>query len=315
MGSIREHGVMFDLLRTEDVKWDAIVIDESQQLLEQGSSLFCSASNSDYRSLYSAVLNAFLDILAEVKKGMLPFPTISGTGMSMKLLTKESVSADAKRNTKSMEHIARWLIGRPRWTATFIEEFLVRKEYNQTYDGGTRGSFNKNTEKRVLQALEIYVCEMTKGNRSRSWTGGNRTPYASIENFMTIRPSGDNMQASPESHLECAIFKYDVGKKGAILSKDVKDLIKLGVTCLYLETIELDNTRYKAVISEPLVVAAGLEYFCLEAMAKSALNAQNDHGQGIAFEMCCLSPLCKLLLTLPTQFPKMGPFALSTKTS
>lgn len=357
MNTIEEHGVKEQLLNDASVNWDAIVMDESQQLLNKGRMYFCSSSVSlEARTLYSAVLNAFLDIkvtTADSRRtgAKWPFPTFSGTGMSIQLLTKESDSASAKRNMMTKvpafvnfqqlqaenveaylayflnfdnvdapltKHIAQWLVGRPRWTATFIEEFLVRGySYKRHYDGATRASFTRDAEKRILQAVDKYINDMTASEEDRrdSWAGGNKTPYACISNFMSIRPSGQLTLASPESNLERAIFKYAVGKEGTTLSEDAKDLIQLGVACLDVKSISQKNTHYNAIISEPLVIAAGLKYFGLMGMARNGLHSQNKHGHGIAFESCCISPLCEKLSSMLTEFTEMKPFDLSAKSS
>eukprot|EP00978_Attheya_sp_CCMP212_P032160 scaffold124113_cov55-Attheya_sp.AAC.1 len=146
-------------------------VDEAQMLLTKLDGYFLSKDGVEERSAYSAFVKG-LHVLAI--KGIVQFPCFSGTGLSIDAFGSETKSVMTKPGDHSytftglktmtadnvieymkkflnldevgmdlVTHVAKWLRGRPRWTATFLETFLVRKAKDKA---PPPGPFKKNEE-------------------------------------------------------------------------------------------------------------------------------------------------------------------------
>lgn len=321
--------------------WKAIVVDESQQLQRNGHENFMSSDGKETCSAYSAVLKAFLVIKKEASPSI-PFPTFSGTSISKENMDVSAVAKQAMEDIASFDefrpldeqeveryletfldltnirnavkkHIARWLVGRPRWAANYMEEFLYRSL--KSPPGGTRGKAFTDHEKRVVEAIDRYIDYMTKspGERRLSCTG-NTTAYTSIDRFIS-RQKG---LGTPGQALRQAKYKYAVGGQTTLVSKHVAELVEVGVAGLCTNQNSPEGTIYQVVIGEPIVVQAGAEFFGLEDMTTWSLDLQeNASAQGFAFEKCSLVPIrTKLEALVKNEFTeKLDGFVISQKSS
>jgi hypothetical protein len=196
---------------------------------------------------------------------------------------------DNKVRDEVLEHVAKWLRGRPRWTASFLEVYLVRTS-DSDYTG-TRGSFSKS-EAIIVQALDRYVRVMASDNndsntinRTRhSWTAGDASAYAAIEKVME---RADMFEV--QLKLRQAIFDFSVGGKSTSFGQNTKLLIEVGVAAVSIK--QSTPTLFVGVLDEPLVVQAGTTCFTLVTALTERLQAQQKDGQGQAFEQCLLTAL------------------------
>jgi hypothetical protein len=291
-------------------------IDESQVLLTTLSNRFLSGNGEQIQSAFTALLKGFSSIAKVHKKPSKGYPVFSGTGLSIDALREQSHSTMAKITgggshdecfigfeplgvdavkeylrvflalddqvgDKVLEHVAKWLRGRPRWTASFLEVYLNRigdSDYT-----GTQGSFSKS-EAIIVQALDRYIRVMTSDNydsktinRRHSWTAGDASVYAAIKKVME---KTDMFEV--QSKLRQAILDFSVGGKATYFRQNTKFLIEIGVAAVSIE--HSTPTLFAGVLDEPLVVQAGITYFTLVTGLTERLQEQQKDGQGQAFE-------------------------------
>ena len=181
--------------------WGITIVDETQQLLRDGTGFFLGNKGKEKGSYFSALLNALLDMTCFEVIGQdgqyygTGMPIFSGTGLSIGELKNESHSVLAKRKiivdyvrafidfqqlsathvheylerflvldplqvrSLVIERVSEWLRGRPRFVATFLEEFMMR-DLKTKYRGGTRGKFSDD-ENRLVHALDRFLFDMT----------------------------------------------------------------------------------------------------------------------------------------------------------
>lgn len=87
-----------------------------------------------------------------------------------------------------------------------------------------------------------------------------------------------------------AIFKFAIGGQPSYVEKDYDALIQVGVAAL-------SHTDGKAVIDEPTVIEAGLNFFGLEQSAFNNLMSQESTGPGEAFEKVLLPAIHRNFMT------------------
>ena len=310
-------------------KWEAIVIDESQILLRDYSRFFCSSKDSKkarsgFAALFSSLLALKKDSL-QYSRASIPYPLFAGTGMSIAEVDDEAISAIAKRTdvikrshftrfstlnvegVKSymkkflildsdvgdavLDHIAKWLSGRPRWTATFLEEFFVRGSRPKHL---TTNAIFMDNEKILVQALDRYIHDLTKPDRRLSWTGSNDTAYTAIHRAME---RGKRDMANDVEH---ALFHFTFGGNPHIIKNSSKDLIEIGVARLKVEgTGDDDGNILDVTIDEPLMVEAGINYVGLQRLANIAFTLRrHSGGVGDSFEEIAVVALRKKLKDL-----------------
>ena len=300
-------------------KWSVIAVDETQVLLEQLRGYFLSLDGNTYRSAFSALLYSF-ELLAAHEIG---YPLFSGTGMAIDDFEEQAKSIMAKRlnhperefvfkdfkvldaqDVKSymgsflylqgsgvedsvIQHVSKWLRGRPRWTASFLEVYLVREKV----DGyqGTRGQFSSSSAL-LMEALDRYLAVMTTDpkspNRRQSFSPGSYSAYAAIMRAVTKHPNYKVHFA-----LQRAIFRFVVGGRPTPISEQPRMLIEVGVAAVA-------GGPDEAVIDEPIIVQAGINFFTLEDATTENLVAQEQGGLGEAFEKIMLPAIQKKLRAL-----------------
>eukprot|EP00978_Attheya_sp_CCMP212_P019009 scaffold52711_cov63-Attheya_sp.AAC.2 len=191
-----------------------------------------------------------------------------------------------------VDHVSLWLRGRPRWTASFLEVYLVRKGHADcsTDKSRTRGNFSLEGGK-LMEAMDRYIDAYATGTTSEIPQSESRasvdppegTAYSAIKRVAT----GGRYQLVKK--VEAAIFKFAVGGQPVFLQGCHKTLIEVGVAAL--STAGED----KVVFDEPMMVQAGINYFSIEQTMADNLAAQEDGGQGAAFEKLMLPAIQKRL--------------------
>ena len=269
----------------------------------------------------SGVLKGLLKLQVQSASSIVrPYPIFAGTGISVDGLGEEANSGVAKYSyadapqppftafrpqaptdvkkylsrylnldgvsEEVQQHVWNWLRGRPRWAATFLEEFLIQTQ--KKCDGQTKGRFNENEEK-VISALDRYVADMTNEDRRQSWSGGNRTAYSA---FGVFDYGGKNTREAL-NEVEQVIYRFALGQQPEVLRNETKELIMHGVAALHTEESNVANGVVVAYIDEPLVVEAGIQYYGLESIILRAFKMQENGGHGDGFEKICLYPFGK----------------------
>lgn len=183
-------------------------------------------------------------------------------------------------NTRALAHVAKWLRGRPRWVASYLEVYLVRPR-DDTHSG-TRGSFSEDLAK-LVQALDRYLAIHTteKGKVRRSLVSRKESAYYAIGRAFSHK--NDNVKNT----LRRAIFKFAVGGQAVICDEDIGALIVVGVAAVRREP----HSKIKAILDEPIVVEAGINFYTVEKAALDNMQAQEKSGLGEAFEKVVLAAL------------------------
>ena len=172
-------------------------VDEAQMLTDKLVGSFeTNYNNRTNRSLYSAVVKG---LAAQARHAVVFFAVMSGTGLSMSALKEETTSNSAKEpiNTYAwsfsmfrglsedgvkayldifvdfgaavkddvIRHLARWLCGRPRWTATFLGQWISRPAEST---GTRRSRAFEQAEIAVIRVLEDLIAVMTTGKQPKT---------------------------------------------------------------------------------------------------------------------------------------------------
>ena len=325
----------------ENWPWSVIVVDEAQALLTSLKSFFLDSTGNKRRSAFSAVLKSMTSILSITLNVKTGYPLMAGTRMSLEDIRDESYSSsmaknplhsyrklidksfdllDAKdvksyllnflhldvqetaqeggkaSNALVIEHVSKWLRGRPRWAASFLELYLVRKPASDHV--GTQGSFS-DAGGRLMHSLDRFLATFTNnkiGEGGKSFEPPEGTAYSGIKKVVT---EGGYRLAK---NLESAIFKFAVGGKPVIIDKDYEDLIEVGVAAL-------SKGGSKAVLDEPIMIQAGINYFSLHTTVLKHIKMQEKGGLGEAFEKLVLPAIQrKFQNVLKAQLGKRGEF-------
>ncbi|KAG7350242.1 hypothetical protein IV203_009602 [Nitzschia inconspicua] len=307
----------------EDWPWSVMVVDEAQALLNRLDLFFLDGKGNKKRTAFSAVLKSMTKLLSETLGVETGYPLVAGTGMSLEAIRDASNSIMAKdpheylnRQTiyKSfdlldakavemylltflrlelqetaqeggrtsdalvIEHVAKWLRGRPRWAASFLELYLVREPASDHV--GTQGSLS-DAGRLLMQALDRFIDNYTNdeiveirdssGERRKSFDPPEGTAYSGIKKVVT------NGEYRLVKNLESAIFKFAIGGKPVIIEEDCAELVEVGVAAL-------SKVGSKALLDEPIIVQAGINYFSLSRAVLDNIMVQEKGGLGEAFE-------------------------------
>lgn len=282
---------MKELFRCMTLKWSAVIVDESQVLLRQQWGHFKSECGKFKRSNFSGLFKGLLQAQNDSDAwNNFPFAVFAGTGMLKAEMDAESNAGVAKYSHSSdklnpsqftnfkplasdavelylskflcfsnvssdvKEHIAKWLRGRPRWAATFVEEFLVRSGRSDLEEQ-TRGDFNEE-ERALVQALDRFLLDMTREKRRVSWMNGNRTAYTAFGTFN--KRIGRAVSRKDLKEVERNVYKCAVGGHSSLLTEHAAELIETGVAALRVEESSEKSERVAALIDEPIVIEAGI---------------------------------------------------------
>lgn len=329
----------YKALSNSPEKWNVVVVDESQVLLEQSEQYFLSSqkvpelSNTmelkiqkRQRSAFSAVLRG-LETLALTYFNDHGHPVFAGTGMSTDDFEETASSVIAKgigsRSEKSIfknfrpldeklvrkylyamlnleekdideaviQHVCKWLRGRPRWTASFLEAYLARKEKPESRR--TRGTFS-TTSAKLMEALDRYLANYTTNpdsDRRGSYNPEKGSPFVAIRNAR-LKYAEYDLGAT----LQRAVFQFAVGGNAAIFEENEKHLVREG-----LAAIRVSEDGSLTVLDEPIMVEAGINYFSLDQSALKNLKDQELGGHGEAFEKLILPAIQRNFTTVLNQ--------------
>jgi hypothetical protein len=312
-------------LEGEEV-YSSIFIDEAQTLFkEKAEGYFVSSEDSKCaRSAFSASLKAFIRSVHLFKV----FPTFSGTRMSIDELMDESNTPVAKYSVGSQppkpfmsfenldveavqeyldhfvdfgnvreavkQHLCRWLVGRPRWTANFLELYMFRPSRSIKFS--TRGRRFNEDEKRIVEALDRYIANMTEPSstddedRRNSWPPDDPTSaYAAFLRVMTTSNKYPALQ-----NLEKLVFQYAVTGKPSFVKEECKIVIENGLATVNRVEKTMDHQDgFNGILNEPIIIQAGINYSGIENLLSQNMDYQGD--KGIAFEKLVLPYLQKNL--------------------
>ena len=329
----QDNSIAMELRSTAETHWSIMAVDETQVLMKKLPGFFLSRTdNKKKRSAFSAVLRA-LHWVASLFVGYggrkHATAVFSGTGMSISDFKEESNSVMAKRIIHDIEedlvfkdfefldvkgvrdylnlfldlevndpaeaivqHVSKWLRGRPRFSASFLEVYLVRSATENFK--GTRGLEKYSSASgKLMQALDRYLTILTTDpkskNKEHSFTPSKRTPFGAIRNVIMDHPEYKLGRV-----LETAIFKFAVGGRPVYLNKHTRMLIEIGVAAV----VSNGKNENEAVLDEPIMIQAGINFFTLETAAEENLSYSEAGGQGIAFEKLMLPAIQKRLRSL-----------------
>lgn len=318
-------------------------VDEAQMLSDMMTDFFLSSKGDQKRSLYSAVVKG-LSFLAI--SGFISYPCFSGTGLSLEICAAESKSVMSKPKTHQdflaglepmsavdvieymksflcldsvgndlVKHVAEWLRGRPRWTASFLETFLVRK--NKASQRAPRGKF-EDAELPLVKALYLYIDVLTlpgnTANTLHSWSMADGTSaYDAIDRIFLLKDRKvKGVEAYELQHaVHRATFEFTLSGQASLLENAAMELVENGVAAVrrICKINDGKTTHIEAIIDEPLIIQAGVNYFGLERSATERFaSAKSPADKGTAFEQFILPSIQKnfchvLEMQLPSDTP------------
>mmetsp|Transcript_19707 Transcript_19707/g.47578 ORF Transcript_19707/g.47578 Transcript_19707/m.47578 type:complete len:864 (+) Transcript_19707:200-2791(+) len=282
-----------------------------------------TSSKQQFRSLFSAVFGGLTRIR---QPGKVLYPVFSGTGISFDQLTEEASSMTVKNlmhqvsisdvvfsefevlrvedvkdylsrfldlslvSDPVVEHTCKWLRGRPRWVASFLEVYSNRKG-KEKYE--VAGIDAKSLDYNIMQALHRYLMIITThdGEETKehpSFNAGRRSAYALFQNI--LHGSGNN--GFVFISLLGAVGRFAVGEMPYVFcDENVKRFIEVGL-CTIHQKIPSDK-KISGSFDEPIINEAGINYFGLQSYLKHTLAFQTPGGQGEAFEYLLLSGMMK----------------------
>ncbi|KAG7347259.1 hypothetical protein IV203_030626 [Nitzschia inconspicua] len=301
----------------------SVFIDESQRLLEKPG-FFLSTDGKQARSNFSAVIKAAYKDDELIANSELKFPVFLGTEFPIDELEDEGRSASAKRPTAMKqrvrffsgfelltpadveaylnkfldlsllrqdvkEHVARWLRGRPRWTATFLETYVNRLPKRGREDRTRVGEDFSIENLKLMEAIDCFLAVMTldslAAERRAGWSAGPASAYASVDRLMTF----DNHEEARRD-FETAVFCFAVGKGHTIFRQEPsKKLIEAAVAALV--TTDTDGRYVEAILDEPIIIQASLHRFCLINYLRDNLLEPENQRLGEALQRVLLPVL------------------------
>jgi len=217
----------------------------------------------------------------QVKTYLLSFLEIKNAAESTSLCVSDASVID---------HVSKWLRGRPRWTASFLEVYLVRKP-DDNYAASksrTRGNFSFEGG-RLMEAMDRYIDVFTRGDKKEIAEGERRKSFDPPEGtaYSAISSAKAEADYGLVKTLESAIFKFAVGGQPCFVLQHYRLLIEVGVAALC--TVGED----KAILDEPLMIQAGINLFSVEKAMVENMAAQENGGLGEAFEKLMLPAIQK----------------------
>lgn len=314
-------------------------VDEAQLLNGMMTDRFVSSKGDEKRSIYSAIVKGLCYWAVE---GSITYPCFSGTGLSLDMCAAETKSVMVKPATHEdffsgldpmsaehvaeymksflcfelvgkdlLKHVAEWLRGRPRWTASFLETFLVRK--NKATQEEPRGRFQKAElplVKALYRYIEVLTLPKTTGENPRnSWSMADGTSaFDAIDRIFLLDVKRNRKAFDLQNAVYRATFEFMMSGQSSLLENASMELVENGVAAVRRITKSNDGktTYIEAFIDEPLIVQAGVNYFGLNKSATEKFaSAKSPSEQGTAFEQFILPSIQqKFCEVLQQQAPK-----------
>jgi hypothetical protein len=164
-------------------------------------------------------------------------------------------------------HVASWLQGRPRWTATYLETFLVRK----------KGCLITQLSLRIEVVTES---DEPSKKRRYSWSSGKRSAYSVIEGLFT--KAGPEWSEAQREFCK-ATLNFTLTGEPSLVTTKAATLIEYGVA-----SVDTDNEaggHISGKIDEPLIVQAGINFFGTEKLLSNKLaSTESESEKGNCFE-------------------------------
>ena len=314
---------------SENASW-SVFVDEAQELLKTGRAMFCNKEENVHRSAFSAVVEGLWK--SKKLRRTLHHAVFSGTGISFNELQEQAYSMVAKNadnptirenlffsNFKLLDpedvliyigrfldldkvdkdvsmHVAKWLRGRPRWSASFLEVYSSRKQKQPKHVGknfqATDGTLN--LDGRLMETIDRYLTVMTTSekNRRNTWSAGGTSAYdAFVKAQQKIAASDIDSLFGVMTDAKNAIFKFHLGQ-GRHIFKDQKArfLIENGIAAVSTE--KATKFAMSGAFDEPIIIEAGVQFFggVDNAVLNNLIN-QTKSGRGEAFELLVLAGL------------------------
>ena len=191
-----------------------------------------------------------------------------------------------------VNHVSKWLRGRPRWAATFLETFLYSKQKRHGYPM-TRGVW-KDVEMNLIEALDRYVDVMTTGGSEdteprHSWSNQveETSAYASIKRVMGyVGTISANVWGEVQQELKRAISSFVLSGNPVDIKVGAAEMIEKGIASVVSYKPGLKFS--KCVLDEPLIVQAGINFLNVDKVVSDMLRNQSRGGQGDSFELYIL---------------------------
>lgn len=188
-----------------------------------------------------------------------------------------------------VKHVAQWLRGRPRFTASFVETYLFKNRKQPRIE--SRGNFNE-TEGRVMEGLDRYIAAMTtdRADPRTSWVTGGSSAYDCFEKVARM-PDKDDTIADLKEDLHSSVLEFAIGGKHVYFWGEAsKELIQKGVAAVSIKRPR-GGTGIIGSLDEPIMIEAGLNFYNMKkSLARRVLRSPSG-GKGEAFEELLLSPL------------------------
>ena len=136
---------------------------------------------------------------------------------------------------------------------------------------------------------------MSNKDRRKSFEPPEGTGYSSIRRIVEVKKDYELSKK-----LESAIYKFALGGQPMVINDQYATLIETGVATLC-------QTLKGAIIDEPIIIQAGINYFSLAQMAIERMTVQERTGQGTGFEKVILPAIqLKLPRILAVQLDDTG---------
>mmetsp|Transcript_17961 Transcript_17961/g.43558 ORF Transcript_17961/g.43558 Transcript_17961/m.43558 type:complete len:577 (-) Transcript_17961:71-1801(-) len=288
-------------LRMENGERWSVFVDEAQELTKAFSNKFLDTTKgNNYRSAFSAVMGGLSKICEESFKQFF-FPVFSGTGLSFDQLTEEACSCSVTGKKMDLDHVsncfarfellqttdvqeylgqfldlsrisddvrqhvAEWLRGRPRSTASFLEVYIRRKEKDKYKDKDWRTRTDKTLsieDLTLIEALDRYLNVVTRKDdeqRRESWSPGNKSMYANFDRLQSRIDDPDTYRDVLNT-LEQAISNLVVGSETQTFNENhSRFLIERGIVA-----VDQSEGVFVGYIDEPIVVETGRNFFNID---------------------------------------------------
>lgn len=318
---------MWDPDDYDNTKQWSIFVDEAQRLLNMKQTKILSFDGERRRSALSACMDGFSGLRNE---NPLCYPVFSGTGLSYEQFEDEARSVTAKAlqittiNPKDLifsdfnvlsadgvqeymkkflrlssvrddvlVHVSKWLRGRPRWVASFIEVYVSRRALDNKFEqAGISAPVDLNLMEALHRYLKIMTTEHVESdvNRCHSWSAGKRSAYALFQQMgpkVMNFPKGSHTFGRLYYQLQQAVCKFAVGQKPHVFNtEEIKALVEKGIATVH-------GSDMTGSFDEPIIVKAGINYFGLEYYLENLLSNQESGGQGEAFGKLLIPGLIK----------------------
>eukprot|EP00529_Nitzschia_sp_RCC80_P017379 CAMPEP_0113500872 /NCGR_PEP_ID=MMETSP0014_2-20120614/32606_1 /TAXON_ID=2857 /ORGANISM="Nitzschia sp." /LENGTH=823 /DNA_ID=CAMNT_0000395329 /DNA_START=1 /DNA_END=2472 /DNA_ORIENTATION=- /assembly_acc=CAM_ASM_000159 len=299
-------------------------IDEAQVLTKLMENKFISFFQTKQhqkcvpRTAYSAYLKGFMNVTA--MKGTFRCPLFCGTGLSLHDFVDESSSGSYKPEShvpifysfeffseekvmsymKEMVdldgigadlilHAAKWLRGRPRATAFFIETFLEQKDKTDGFVA-SKGRF-ANKEGPFIRSIDRYVDILTSEEGSNtigsssnrlSWSARGSGAYHTVKSLLQ-KGLTDQSQCDARQDLIRSACAFALSGKSQIVSDKSAQLIQLGIASTVVDVTM--PGFIKCCIDEPLIIQACINRLSFgQVVVQEMISSTNDVEKGLAFE-------------------------------